>query len=72
MRQNHFHKLVFCSEMGIPREKVITIEVLLENGKWNNQSPYINDYIFDKNVDLCQDIGPIGIGTYKCQNCKCR
>lgn len=49
MRQNHFHKLVFCSEMGIPREKVITIEVLLENGKWNNQSPYINDYIFDKN-----------------------
>ena len=47
--QNQGHKKVFCSEMNIPREKVLTIEILLENGKCKNQkSPYPNDYIFDK------------------------
>lgn len=31
--QNHTHKQVFCSEFNIPREKVITVEILLKNGK---------------------------------------
>ncbi len=48
LAQNHVHKKVFCSEMNIPREKVFTIEVLLENGKCkNSRSPYKNDYVFD-------------------------
>lgn len=50
LSQNHTHKNVFCSELRIPREKVITIEVLLQNGKnANENSPYPNDYVFDKN-----------------------
>lgn len=50
INQNHTHKLVFCSELGVPREKVITIEILLENGKINGEnSPFVNDYIFDRN-----------------------
>ena len=49
INQNHTHKLVFCSELSVPREKVISIEILLENGKIElKKSPFINDYIFDK------------------------
>lgn len=48
--QNHTHKQVFCSEFNIPREKVITVEILLKNGKLEMQkSPFVNDYIFDTN-----------------------
>ena len=49
LMQNHNHKCILCSELKIPREKVITIEVLLENGKIENTiSPYKNDYVFNK------------------------
>lgn len=47
IEQNHTHKEVFCSELKIPREQVITIEVLLENGRVPNVlSIYPNDYVF--------------------------
>ena len=47
IEQNHTHKEVFCSELRIPRENVITVEVLLENGCVPNMnSPYPNDYVF--------------------------
>jgi len=47
IEQNHAHKEVFCSELRIPRENVITVEVLLENGCIPNMnSPYPNDYVF--------------------------
>lgn len=47
IEQNHTHKEVLCSELRIPREHVITVEVLLENGHVKNaMSPYTNDYIF--------------------------
>ena len=46
IEQNHTHKVV-CSELRIPRENVITVEVLLENGCVPNMnSPYPNDYVF--------------------------
>ena len=49
IEQNHTHKEVFCSELKIPREQVITVEVLLENGYVPNAiSPYPNDYIFSE------------------------
>lgn len=54
--QNHIHKLVFCSEMNIPREQVITVEVLLENGKQNGRkTKFKNDYVFDK-TDLDKEL----------------
>lgn len=47
IEQNHAHKEVFCSELKIPREQVITVEVLLENGFVPNMtSVYPNDYVF--------------------------
>lgn len=47
IEQNHTHKEVFCSELKIPREQVITVEVLLENGCVPNMpSVYPNDYVF--------------------------
>ena len=47
IEQNHTQKEVFCSELRIPRENVITVEVLLENGCVPNMnSPYPNDYVF--------------------------
>lgn len=47
IEQNHAHKEVFCSELRIPREQVITVEVLLENGYIpNTKSQYPNDYVF--------------------------
>ena len=47
IEQNHAHKEEFCSEFKIPREQVITVEVLLENGYVpNNISSYPNDYVF--------------------------
>ena len=48
INQNHTHKLVFCSEFNVSRERVITIEILLENGKLGIKSPFVNDYIFSK------------------------
>ena len=51
--QNQVHKAVFCSQMNIPRERVITIEVLLENG-WEGagrtgcQTQFANDYVLGK------------------------
>lgn len=55
LRQNQAHKKVFCSELNIPRERVLTIEVLLENGKCEKmKSPYPNDYVFDKS-DFCEN-----------------
>lgn len=50
IEQNHAHKEVFCSELKIPREQVITVEVLLKNGAiLNAMSPYPNDYVFSLN-----------------------
>lgn len=47
IEQNHTHKEVFCSELNIPREQVITVEVLLNNECHPNiKSRYPNDYIF--------------------------
>lgn len=47
IEQNHAHKEVFCSELKIPREQVITVEVLLGNGFVPNMmSVYPNDYVF--------------------------
>lgn len=47
IEQNHAHKEVFCSELRIPREQVITVEVLLNNGYIpNTKSKYPNDYVF--------------------------
>lgn len=48
--QNHTHKEVFCSELKVPRERVVTVEVLLENGYVSNAiSVYPNDYVFSIN-----------------------
>lgn len=45
--QNHFHKLVFCSEFNIRRERVITIEVILDNNDLNITNPvFANDFVF--------------------------
>lgn len=49
INQNITHKRVFCSEMNIPLEKVITIEILLENdGDIKEKSFFPNDYVFGK------------------------
>ncbi len=49
LKQNNMHKLVFCSEMGVSRENVITIEIIL--GRWEHSeesTPFVNDYVFGK------------------------
>ena len=49
VNQNHTHKEVFCSEISIPLDKVITIEVLLENdGVVKENTSFPNDYVFGK------------------------
>ncbi len=44
--QNRNHKNVFCSELDFPREKVITIEILLENSEYSAPNRFPNDYVF--------------------------
>lgn len=46
--QNHYHKQVFCSCFGIPRERVITVEFLLEYSNCGLRSQYPNDYVLGK------------------------
>lgn len=50
--QNHYHKEVFCSEFGLERHNVVTVEFLLnyEECKIRTQNP--NDYVLGKdNID---------------------
>lgn len=47
--QNHFHKQVFCSELKVPLNNVITIEILLENVDEIKGKRPQNDYVFLKN-----------------------
>lgn len=50
--QNRNHKNVFCSELDFPREKVITIEILLENKEYSAPNRFPNDYVFgSKNLE---------------------
>lgn len=46
--QNHYHKQVFCSCFGIPREQVVTVEFLLEYSERSLRSHYPNDYVLGK------------------------
>ncbi|MCR5203143.1 MAG: NERD domain-containing protein, partial [Lachnospiraceae bacterium] len=47
--QNHNHKNVFCSEMMIQRENVITIEILLKTENCERvEKIFPNDYVFGK------------------------
>lgn len=46
--QNHYHKQVLCSCLGIPKERVITVEFLLEYSNCDLRSPYPNDYVLGK------------------------
>lgn len=46
--QNHYHKQVFCSCFGIPREQVVTVEFLLEYSECCLRSHYPNDYVLGK------------------------
>ncbi len=49
INQNHTHKEVFCSEMNIPLEKVITIEILLDNDDViKEKTSFPNDFVFGK------------------------
>lgn len=49
INQNHTHKEVFCSEMNIRLDNVITIEILLENdGVVEEYTSYPNDHVFGK------------------------
>lgn len=51
--QNHFHKEIFCSQFKVQREKVITLEFLLQYNDLNLYTQFTNDYVlgFDKIED---------------------
>ncbi len=44
--QNRNHKNVFCSEMNFPRDRVITVEILLEYSSFQTTNIFPNDYVF--------------------------
>ena len=46
--QNHYHKEVFCSMLGIELQKVITVEFLLNYENCKIRTQYPNDYVLGK------------------------
>ena len=49
IKQNHRHKEKLCGMFNLLPENVITVEILLKNGKDDNQTTqYPNDYIFNQ------------------------
>lgn len=62
--QNNYHKNVFCSTFKICREKVITLELLLQYKSLQLKTQFVNDYVLG--IDTIKDYLTLLFNYYNC------